>query len=78
MTGSELTLQEFQEKLLAKYCNTGTGITLRGLKDYLRDVIKEEGEDSVRAWLSTLGYDEHLFNKESRGFIVTFHSLSPF
>jgi hypothetical protein len=36
------------------------------------------GEDVVRVWLEKLGYDTHLFNKDSRVFTLTFHSNEPF
>ena len=75
---SELTQEEFDSEFLPKYCSTKDGITHRGLKDYFRDSVKQLGEDAVRTWLTTLGYDEHLFNKYSRGFTLTFHSVNRF
>ena len=36
------------------------------------------GEDTIRQWLSRLGYDQHLFNPESRNFNVTFHGTKKF
>lgn len=73
-----LSQEDFKEYFLGQYCSTNEGITLRGLKDYFKDVIKIKGEDVMRYWLLNLGYDEHFFNKESRAFNVTFHSIEPF
>ena len=58
--------------------STKQGITPRGLKDFFKDSVKTLGEGAVRAWLTTLGYDEHLFNSQSRSFTLTFHSVRPF
>ncbi len=51
---------------------------MRGLRDYFRDSVKNLGEDVVRSWLANLGYDHHLFNKDSRAFTLTFHSIEKF
>ena len=32
----------------------------------------------MRGWLKKLGYDDHLFNPESRNFNVTFHGTKNF
>jgi hypothetical protein len=77
-SGQDITPKEFQERFLSRYCSTSEGITLRGLKDYFKDSVTTKGEDTVRTWLRRLGYDEHLFNKESRAFTLTFHSTVPF
>jgi hypothetical protein len=77
VTGYELSEQDF-EVLKGRYCSTKDGITLRGLQDFFKDMVKEEGEDVVRAWLKRLGYDEHLFNPNSRNFNVTFHGTKEF
>jgi len=45
---------------------------------FFLDSIKNYGEDEVRQWLSRLGYDEHLFNEDSRAFTLTFHSMHNF
>lgn len=45
---------------------------------FFLDSIKTKGEDLVRSWLKKLGYDEHLFNEDSRAFTLTFHSVHPF
>lgn len=74
----DLSYEDFKEYFLGQYCSTSEGITLRGLKDYFKDVIIQKGEDVMRYWLFNLGYDEHFFNQESRAFNVTFHSIEPF
>ena len=47
---------------------------MRGLKHFFADQIAVKGISPVRQWLSNLGYDQHLFNPESRVFTLTFHS----
>lgn len=74
----EITQSEFESKFLKQYCCTSEGITVRGLKDFMRDSVQKLGEDTVRAWLSNLGYDKHLFNAESRAFTLTFHCTEKF
>jgi hypothetical protein len=71
MTEFDINLEDFKE-LKASYCSTKDGVILRGLKDFFK-VICEQGEENVRKWLKKLGYDEHLFNPESRNFNITFH-----
>ena len=79
MTGNqELLEEEFKSNFLKKYCSTSEGITLRGLKHYFKDSIKTLGDDIVRTWLLNLGYDEHLFNSDSRAFTLTFHCDQKF
>ena len=73
-----LSPEDFKEHFLSKYCSTNEGLTMRGLKDFFKDVITQQGEDLMRQWLSNLGYDGHFFNVESRAFNVTFHSTEPF
>ena len=51
---------------------------MRGLKHFFLDSINNLGEDVVRSWLASLGYDEHLVNVESRAFTLTFHCISNF
>jgi hypothetical protein len=77
-TGHSLSKEEFKKNILAKCCSTSEGVTVRGLKDFFINSIYKEGEDTVRSWLANLGYDEHLFNVESRSFTLTFHSVSNF
>lgn len=45
---NNLTSEEFKEYFLGQYCSTSEGITVRGLKDYFKDVIKIKGEDVMR------------------------------
>lgn len=63
---------------MLKCCSTSNGLTVRGLKDFFMNSIKEMGEDAVRVCLERLGYDAHLFNKDSRVFTLTFHSNEAF
>ncbi len=58
----DITEAEFNKNFLKKYCSTSEGLTVRGLQDFFLESINTLGEDTVRAWLSNLGYDEHLFN----------------
>ena len=51
---------------------------MRGLKHFFKDSIYTKGEEKVREWLKNLGYDEHLFNVDSRSFTLTFHCASNF
>jgi hypothetical protein len=53
-------------------------VTLRGLKDFFMNSLFSVGEDTVRKWLANLGYDEHLFNVDSRSFTLTFHAVQNF
>jgi hypothetical protein len=74
----KLTETEFNENFLKKFCSTSEGLTVRGLQDFFLESINAHGEDTVRAWLRNLGYDEHLFNPQSRAFTLTFHCSSKF
>jgi hypothetical protein len=64
---------DFKTNFLEKYCSTSEGITMRGLRHWFEESVQRKGEDEVRVWLANLGYDEHLFNVESRNFTLTFH-----
>jgi hypothetical protein len=68
-----LTPQDFKSKFLDKYCSTKDGLTLRGLKHFFADTLSQGKDADVKGWLNTLGYDDHLFNPESRAFTLTFH-----
>ena len=74
----ELTEEDFKINFLERYCSTHEGLTVRGLKNFFQDQIEKQGEDTVRVWLKNLGYDEHLFNEDSRSFTLTVHSVSKF
>lgn len=74
----ELTEFDFKLSFLDKYCSTNEGITVRGLKHFFEESVQRKGEDEVRTWLANLGYDEHLFNTESRNFTLTFHCTQKF
>lgn len=74
----ELNEFDFKNNFLDKYCSTSEGITLRGLKHWFQESIQRRGEDEVRAWLNNLGYDQHLFNVDSRSFTLTFHCVNKF
>jgi len=48
-----LSFEDFKENFLGRYCSTSEGITVRGLKDYFKDVIMQKGEDVMRYWLKS-------------------------
>ena len=74
----ELTESDYKRNILDKHCSTSEGLTLRGLKHWFSDSIQSRGEDEIRAWLNNLGYDQHLFNVDSRSFTLTFHCINKF
>lgn len=67
---------EFKTQILDRYCSSNRGITLRGLKDFFRDAIVKQGEETIWGWFENLGYDHDLYSIRSRCFILTLHSDS--
>ena len=49
-------------------------MTLKGFKEFWKDSIKKQGEDTIFEWLAKLGYDKELYSSFSRSFIITMHS----
>jgi calpain-15 len=72
--GLGMTPASFEHEIKGKYTSTPRGITLQGLYEMMIDAVMNQGEDVVRRWLETLGYDASLISRESRAFIMTFHS----
>lgn len=69
-----ITETEFRLQILKKYASTDKGLSLRGFKDFFRDMIKTLDEEVVWSWLDALGYDRELYSVRSRCFIMTLHS----
>ena len=74
--GRTISEVEFKQKILKRYCNTDSGITLQGFRDFFRDQIRTNGYETICGWLELLGYDEELYSVRSRCFVLTFHSES--
>jgi len=74
--GLKMTEPEFKSGVLARYCSSEGGITLRGFKNWFRDQVGKIGQDAAYEWLAKLGYDKQLYSLKSRCFTVTFHSKS--
>lgn len=75
--GQQLTKEDFQTKVMNKYCSTDKGLTLKGFKEFWKDSIKAHGEAQIWEWLAKLGYDRDLYSSFSRSFILTMHSDQP-
>ena len=75
--GQQLTKEDFQTKIMNKYCSTDKGLTLKGFKEFWKDSIKAHGEAQIWDWLAKLGYDRDLYSSFSRSFILTMHSDQP-
>jgi hypothetical protein len=72
--GQALTQADFNSKILSKYCSTDRGLTLKGMKEFWKDAIKEHGDAQIWQWLKNLGYDRELYSSFSRSFILSMHS----
>jgi hypothetical protein len=72
-----LTEQDFQKKILAKFCNNDEGgINKRGFLELWKDAIKTQGESAIWRWFEKWGYDKDLYPSESRCFMLTMHSIN--
>ena len=72
--GQTITAQDFSTNVLAKYCSTDKGLTLKGFKEFFKDQVKTQGDEQIWQWLGKLGYDRELYSSFSRSFILTMHS----
>ena len=56
-----LTEQDFQKKILAKFCNNDEGgINKRGFLELWKDAIKTQGESAIWGCFETWGYENDL------------------
>lgn len=87
--GEDLSYTEFSElmrkakvkipedqfiELLATLPSHESGLTQEGLIEFMREMYKRYGDDTIKKWILGWGYDEDLFSVESRAFCLTFHS----
>ncbi|CAG9310137.1 unnamed protein product [Blepharisma stoltei] len=89
MIGEDLSYTEFNElmkkakvkipeeqfrELINSLPSHEDGLTQEGLIEFMREMFKRYGEETIRKWLVAWGYDDDLFSVQSRAFCVTFHS----
>lgn len=73
-----LTQDDFQKKVLKKFCNNEEGgVNRRGFLEFWEDAVRTQGEAAVWRWFEKWGYDKDLYPCESRCFMLTIHSLKP-
>ena len=59
---------------MKKYNSLDENLTLKGFTDWFIQQARNEGEDTIFAWLDKLGYDRDLYSIRSRLFTITVHS----
>lgn len=75
MVEVSFSAEEFEE-LKTKVPSIEEGITKEGFIEYIRGMIKNQGEEKIRQWLDVWGYDEYLYSVKNRVIILTLHSYS--
>ncbi len=49
--GETISEAEFDKDVLAKYCSTGRGLTLKGFKAWFKDAVPAHSDVTVWNWL---------------------------
>jgi hypothetical protein len=77
--GIKLPIEDFKKNILRRYC-VGTeikAINRRGFLQFIKDSIKEHGENVVWRWFEKWGYDKEMYSQEARCFMLSIHSMKP-
>lgn len=67
------TEEEFKD-IVDRLPSHEEGLTSDGLVEFMREKAESMGQEQLRQWLQTWGYDQDLYSIQSRYYVLTFHS----
>lgn len=73
----QITEETFVSSILNKYASSN-GLVFQGLCEFFLEEIEKKGENTVREWVSRLGYDEYMYSIESKPIEITCQSQGRF
>jgi calpain-15 len=71
--GETYSEEEFAD-LVHRLPSHEDGLTQEGLIEFFREKCSAVGEETIKRWFHTWGYDRDLYSIQSRYYVMTFHS----
>ena len=77
MGNEKMSQEQFNAEVTGKHTSTSSGLTAKGLEQFLTVHFAKVGEQKGKNQLKGLGYDAQLYSSFSRSFILSLHADKP-
>lgn len=77
MGNDKMTQDQFNSNVTGKHTSTTSGLTAKGLEQFLTEHFTSVGDEEGKKQLKGLGYDAQLYSSFSRSFILSLHADKP-